>query len=127
MTGILNLVFISVWALLLVFCSSNHLEKKPEKVEPPVYKEMSVTSAPVAAVPPTPAPTAPGSKPQASSATPAATPQSNTAPSSTPALVSYCFSQADGYIQKGKVVRDVSVFGCRRFFSNFLSLLVHYF
>ncbi|XP_016414841.1 la ribonucleoprotein 4Aa isoform X4 [Sinocyclocheilus rhinocerous] len=69
-----------------VTSSSNHLEKKPEKVEPPVYKETSVTSAPVAAMPPTPAPTAPGPKPQASSATPAATPQSNTAPSSTPAL-----------------------------------------
>ncbi|XP_016333872.1 la-related protein 4-like isoform X2 [Sinocyclocheilus anshuiensis] len=69
-----------------VTSSSNHLEKKPEKVEPPVYKETSVTSGPVAAMPPTPAPTAPGPKPQASSATPAATPQSNTAPSSTPAL-----------------------------------------
>ncbi|XP_051735685.1 la-related protein 4 isoform X3 [Ctenopharyngodon idella] len=65
--------------------SSNHLEKKPEIVEPPVYKETSVTSAPVAAAPPTPAPTAPGPKLQPSSATPAA-PQSNTAPSSTPAL-----------------------------------------
>uniref|UniRef100_A0A8C1CF30 La ribonucleoprotein 4Aa n=1 Tax=Cyprinus carpio carpio TaxID=630221 RepID=A0A8C1CF30_CYPCA len=86
--------------------SSNHLEKKPEKVEPLVFKETSVTSAPVAAVPPTPAPTAHGPKPQASSATPAATPQSNIAPSSTPALVSYCFSQSDGYIQKGQVVSD---------------------
>ncbi|KAL0158108.1 hypothetical protein M9458_046184, partial [Cirrhinus mrigala] len=70
-----------------VTSSSNHLEKKPEKVEPPVYKETSVTPAPVAvaAAAPTPAPTAPGPKPQATSATPA-TPQSNTAPSSTPAL-----------------------------------------
>ncbi|KAI2649688.1 ATP-dependent 6-phosphofructokinase, muscle type [Labeo rohita] len=73
-----------------VTSSSNHLEKKPEKVEPPVYKETSVTPAPVAAVTvaaaaPTPAPTAPGPKPQATSATPAA-PQSTTAPSSTPAL-----------------------------------------
>uniref|UniRef100_A0A671TE50 ATP-dependent 6-phosphofructokinase, muscle type-like n=1 Tax=Sinocyclocheilus anshuiensis TaxID=1608454 RepID=A0A671TE50_9TELE len=65
--------------------SSNHLEKKPETVEPPVYKETSVTSAPVAAVPPNPAPTASDPKPQATSATPAA-PQSNTAPSSSPAL-----------------------------------------
>lgn len=65
--------------------SSNHLEKKPEKVEPPVYKEPPVTSAPIAAVQPTPAPTAPGPKLQPSSALPAA-PQSNTAPSSTPAL-----------------------------------------
>lgn len=94
-----------------MFCSSNHLEKKPEKVEPLVFKETSVISAPLAALPPTPAPTAHGPKPQASSATPAATPQSNIAPSSTPALVSYCFSQADGYIQKGQVVSDVSVSG----------------
>lgn len=65
--------------------SSNHLEKKPEKVEPPVYKEPPVTSATTAAVQATPAPTAPGPKPQPSSALPAA-PQSNTAPSSTPAL-----------------------------------------
>ncbi|XP_056304837.1 la-related protein 4 isoform X3 [Danio aesculapii] len=65
--------------------SSNHLEKKPEKVEPPVYKEPPVTSAPIAAVQPAPAPTAPGPKLQPSSALPAA-PQSNTAPSSTPAL-----------------------------------------
>uniref|UniRef100_A0A673NK89 La-related protein 4-like n=1 Tax=Sinocyclocheilus rhinocerous TaxID=307959 RepID=A0A673NK89_9TELE len=65
--------------------SSNHLEKKPEKVEPPVYKETSVTFAPVAAVPPNPAPTASDPKPQATSATPAA-PQSNTAPSSSPVL-----------------------------------------
>ncbi|XP_052396962.1 la-related protein 4 isoform X2 [Carassius gibelio] len=68
-----------------VTSSSNHLEKKPEKVEPPVYKETSVTSASVTAVPPNPVPTASGPKPQATSATPAA-PQSNTAPSSTPAL-----------------------------------------
>ncbi|XP_026092543.1 la-related protein 4-like isoform X2 [Carassius auratus] len=68
-----------------VTSSSNHLEMKPEKVEPPVYKETSVTSAPVTAVPPNPVPTASGPKPQATSATPAA-PQSNTAPSSTPAL-----------------------------------------
>lgn len=110
-----------------MFCSSNQLEKKPEKTEPPVYKEMSVTSAPVAAMPPTPAPTAPSSMPQASSATPAATPQSNTAPSSTPALVSYSFSQADGYIQKGQVVCGVSVFGCRLcsilIFSLYLSII----
>lgn len=65
--------------------SSNHLEKKPEKVEPPVYREPPVISAPIAAVQPTPAPTAPGPKLQPSSALPAA-PQSNTAPSSTPAL-----------------------------------------
>uniref|UniRef100_A0A8C2CH46 La ribonucleoprotein 4Aa n=1 Tax=Cyprinus carpio TaxID=7962 RepID=A0A8C2CH46_CYPCA len=63
----------------------NREKKKPEKVEPPVYKETSVTSAPVAAVLPNPVPTASGPKPQATSATPAA-PQSNTAPSSTPAL-----------------------------------------
>ncbi|CAM4678529.1 unnamed protein product [Leuciscus chuanchicus] len=68
-----------------VTSSSNHLEKKPENVEPPVYKETPVTSTPVAAVLPTPAPTAPGPKLQPSSATSAA-PQSNTAPSSTPAL-----------------------------------------
>uniref|UniRef100_A0A8C1X2Y0 La ribonucleoprotein 4Aa n=1 Tax=Cyprinus carpio TaxID=7962 RepID=A0A8C1X2Y0_CYPCA len=59
---------------------------REKKVEPLVFKETSVISAPVAAVPPTPAPTAHGPKPQASSATPAATPQSNIAPSSTPAL-----------------------------------------
>ncbi|XP_039507726.1 la-related protein 4 isoform X4 [Pimephales promelas] len=64
---------------------SNHLEKKPENVESPVYKETPVTSTPVLAVLPTPAPTAPGPKLQPSLATTAA-PQSNTAPSSTPAL-----------------------------------------
>ncbi|XP_051515382.1 la-related protein 4-like isoform X3 [Myxocyprinus asiaticus] len=65
--------------------SSNHLEKKLENVETLVYKETSVTAAPVAAVPPTPSTTTPGPKPQPSSATPAA-PQCNSAPSSTLAL-----------------------------------------
>ncbi|XP_051961630.1 la-related protein 4 isoform X2 [Xyrauchen texanus] len=65
--------------------SSNHLEKKMEKVETPVYKETSVTAAPVAAVPPTPSTTTPGPKLQPSSATPAA-PQCNSASSSTLAL-----------------------------------------
>ncbi|XP_052450082.1 la-related protein 4 isoform X3 [Carassius gibelio] len=69
-----------------VTSSSNHLEKKLDKMELLVFKETSVTSAPIAAVAPTPAPTAPAPKPQASSSTPAATPQSNTVPSSTPAL-----------------------------------------
>lgn len=68
-----------------VTSSSNPLEKKLEKAEPPVYKEMPVTSAPVAVVTPTPSQTAPGPKLQSNSTTPAA-PQSNTAPSSTPVL-----------------------------------------
>ncbi|TRZ00035.1 hypothetical protein DNTS_033581 [Danionella cerebrum] len=67
--------------------SSNQPEKKPEQVEPPVHKETSVTSAPIAVVQPTAAPlTAPVPKPQPSSATPAAAPQSSAAPSSNSAL-----------------------------------------
>ncbi|XP_051518973.1 la-related protein 4-like isoform X3 [Myxocyprinus asiaticus] len=68
-----------------VTSSSNHLEKKLEKAETPVYKETSVTSAPVTAMPPTPSSTTPGPKPQPSSSTPAA-PQSSTVALSTPAL-----------------------------------------
>ncbi|KAI7794200.1 la-related protein 4 isoform X1 [Triplophysa rosa] len=65
--------------------NSNHLEKKLEKTDPPVNKEVPVTPSPVTTMTPTPSQTSPGPKLQPSSATPTAT-QSNTAPSSTPAL-----------------------------------------